>query len=81
MAAVTVVSKKYNVSGQKKFRHYVLTGADTNTLDTGLNSVDNTLCEPGTITAVAKSTVSGRIRLTFSASGPFTALPVLVIGN
>jgi hypothetical protein len=79
MAAVTIVGRtRRNVAGQRKTQEYSITGADTNTLDTPFKNVIATLVEPSTITAIARSVVNGKIRLTFSASAPFTAVELLV---
>lgn len=82
MAAVTTVRSKRNVAGARKYREFIITGADTNTLDTGCRNasatVPSVLMETCTITAVARSIVNGQLRLTFSASGPFTAVSVMV---
>lgn len=82
MAAVTVVARSYkpNAAGALTEKLWKVTGADTNTLDTGIKSVRSieVFCEPSTITAIAQSTVNGQIRLTFSASAPFTSVGLLV---
>lgn len=80
MAAVTVTARtnRNNVAGARLYREWRITGNDTNTIDTGLTSVRQIFVEPCSITAVARSTVNGKIRLTFSASGAFTDISLLV---
>jgi hypothetical protein len=81
MAAVTVVarSQRRNVAGARWFYEWSITGADTNTLDTGIPTGKKVkvFVEPSTITAIAQSAVNGKIRLTFSATGAFTAVGVM----
>lgn len=82
MAAVTLVARGYkvNVAGAHTQKRWKITGVSTNTLDTGIKSGRQItpLVEPSTITAIAQSTVNGQIRLTFTSTGAFTGVTLLV---
>lgn len=84
MAAVTqTISPRYNVSGSFREQFYSLSGADTNTLKVGLNTINQVVIEPSTITgySVASNGPGSGSTITFSASGAFTAVQVTVIGH
>ena len=83
MAAVTIVSRKTNVAGARKHKEFSITGNSGDTLDTRLRTVRACLIEPGTNspTAAAQSTVNGKITLTFTSAGAFTAIRIFVDGN
>lgn len=80
-AAVTVVARtqRINVAGARWMYQWKVTGADTNTLDTGIPSGKRVIpfMEPCTVTAIAQSTVNAHIRFTFSASGAFTSVGLI----
>ncbi len=82
-AAVTIVKRRRNVAGARKFREFIITGNNTNTLDTGARDTAGVqvLIEPCTVTAVTRSTVNGQLRLTFTAGGAFTGVTCLVISQ
>ncbi len=82
-AAVTIVKRRRNVAGARKFREFIMTGVSGNTLDTGARDTAGVqvLVEPCAITAVARSTVNGQLRLTFTSGGAFTAVTCLVISQ
>jgi hypothetical protein len=84
MAAVTITarSRKIHNLGSTNGAQWNITGNDTNTLDTGLKSnyTWQVYMEPNNIvTAVAQSTVNGQIRLTFSATGAFAGIDLLMV--
>ena len=83
MAAVTVNSKKFNVSGSLLDRFYNITGNSGDTLDVGMYNVQQVVIDPNVITsyAVAGATPqAGMSRITFTG-GPFTAANVQVLGT
>lgn len=80
--AVTVVRRKTDIGSNTKYRNFTITGDNAQTLDTRLRRVEGVYIQPQTNapTAVAQSTVAGRITLTFTAGGAFTAVRIMVVG-
>jgi hypothetical protein len=78
--AVTEVARKtkVNVAGARTIKQWSITGDNAQTLDTGIKFGKRVVfaLEPSTITAIAQSDSNGQIRLTFTASGAFTAVGV-----
>lgn len=80
MAAVTVVRLKRNTAGGLRQQFVQMTGSTGDTFDTGMLNVYKVHPE-STITSYSLSTVNGQQRVTFTASGAFTAANVLIWGN
>ncbi len=78
MAAVTVNSKRYNMIGSRRQRIFNVTGNNTNTLATGLNTIDHVNVQLTTTNPPTNVAVSGGT-ITFSSGGAFTT-SVEVIG-
>lgn len=74
---VTIVYRKYNVSGNRRQRVYSITGDSGYTLLTRLRRIDSVVWNDPAITAC--SFQDGVI--TFVSSAAFTAAEVTVIGN
>jgi hypothetical protein len=80
MAAVTVNTKKFNVSGSLRDQHYNVTGNTGDTLTVSLKSVLKVTADPAiTSTSVAAGTVLGTSIITLN--GTIAAANVQVIGN
>lgn len=84
MAAVTIASRfpKVHNLGSTWSKQWIITGDNTNTLDTGLKSAFTWqfYMEPNNIvTAIAQSVVNSQIRLTFSATGTFANMDLLAV--
>jgi len=81
MAAVTVNSTKYTVLGNIRSTFYNIAGNTGDTLVSGLSSIKQIIFDPGVVTAAAATpAANGMSTITFTASGPFTATNVQVIG-
>jgi hypothetical protein len=86
MAAVTLVarSKRIEKWGLRWVYLARVSGADTNTYDTGIKSVKTLRIlhsEDVLVTAVAPTAVNSQWRLTFSATAPFTNLDLVLIAG
>lgn len=84
MAAVTITRTKYNVAGSMRDQLYTITGNSGDTLTVGLTTVRLVNDSPNanmTSYAVAAGTVPGTSVITFTASAPYTAADIEVIGN
>lgn len=74
---VTIVDRRYNVSGNRWHRTYWVTGDSGYTLQTRLKKIDTVLCNDATITTT--SWENGVV--TFVSSGAFTSAKITVIGR
>jgi len=74
---VTIVKRRYNVTGNRWQRTYWITGDSGYTLQTRLKKIDTVLCNDAKITRT--SWENGVI--TFVASAAFTSAKVTVIGR
>lgn len=86
MAAVTVTSgfPRYNVAGSKRQVSYQISGNSGDTLDVGMYSVYQVIFDPGVITGytlTAATPNAGQTRITFTATGAFTDVNVMVLGT
>ena len=79
MAAVTINTRRVNVSGDRRQMLFNITGANAGTLVTGLNTVNQVNVQLVSSNPPSVVTSSGGT-LTFTAGGTFTT-PVEVIGN
>lgn len=84
MAAVTqTIPPRYNVSGSFREQFYSVSGGNNDTLRVGLNTVNQVIIEPSTITGytVTSNGPGSGSTIQFAASGAFTAVQVTVIGH
>lgn len=84
MAAVTILSTKYNVNGNMRDQYYSISGNTGDTLVVGLNNINQADVQLGsTITAMAFATgpFPGSTQITFTASGAFTASKLQLMGT
>ena len=79
MAAVTIISQRFDVFGNRRVQSYRITGGNGDTLTTGLNSIievdnENIATNPATVS------ISGGV-VTFASSGTYTNMGVQITGN
>lgn len=76
---VTIVSRRDNVSGNRKQRVWSVTGDSGYTLLTRLKVIDSVMWDDATITGISQAGPDGV--LTITSSGAYTAAEITVIGN
>lgn len=86
MPAVTVNTRKYNVSGSVREQLLDITGSSGDTLDVGLMNVHSVVFEPGTntptdVTLTPATPAVGQTRITFTSGGTFTNQRCIVKGT
>ena len=86
MAAVTIVSKRFNYAGALRHNVYEVTGGNGDTLDVGLLKVRrvNSGADGSGITAVAiaaDTPAKGQSRLTITSGGAYTSALLEVLGT
>lgn len=72
----------YNVAGSLKHQHHQLSGNPGDTLVVGLIFIYQVIFDPGVITGYTVTSIgNGQSQITFAASGAFTNVNVLIIGQ
>ena len=79
MAAVTQLSARFNVVGNRRSQLYRISGGTGDTLTTGLNSIIEVNVEPNATNSPTVASSGGVI--TFTSGGAYTNVGVEVIGN
>jgi hypothetical protein len=86
MAAVVETNNNaypyYNVAGSLKHQHHQVSGNSGDTLTVGLIFVYQVIFDPGVITTYAVTGIgNGQSSIAFTASGPFTNVNMVIVGQ